>query len=135
MRCSVGFPGEYSTVMIHTAHLVCRLEALNLFEAALTQHARTSLEREPGCLRFDVYREASDATLFFLHEVYADQAALDAHRQTEHFLDFRLKTADWVTSRTWWFWNPVYAPESTPTIELQIRWSEIRASSMMMILR
>jgi autoinducer 2-degrading protein len=94
-------------VLIHTAHLVCRLEAVDAFQAALARHARTSLEREPGCLRFDVYREKTDATLFFLSEVYADQAALDAHRQTEHFLTFRLQTADWITSRTWWFWYPV----------------------------
>lgn len=97
-------------MLIHTAHLVCRPEVVDAFQAALARHARTCLEREPGCLRFDVYRETTDTTLFFLSEVYTDQAALDAHRQTEHFLAFRLKTADWVTSRTWWFWNPVPSP-------------------------
>jgi len=94
-------------MLIHTAHLVCRQEVASVFEAALSRHAKVSLESEPGCLRFDVYRDIGDPTLFFLHEIYADQAALDAHRQSAHFLDFRLKTAEWISSRTWWFWNPV----------------------------
>lgn len=83
---------------------------MEAFQAALAHHARTCLELEPGCLRFDVCRERSDATLFLLSEVYTDQAAFDAHRQTEHFQAFRIKTADWVITRRWWFWHAVDSP-------------------------
>jgi quinol monooxygenase YgiN len=38
-----------------------------------------------GCLRFDVYQDQQDANRFFFHEVYRDQAALDAHRTMPHF--------------------------------------------------
>ena len=96
-------------MLIHTAHLVCRPDVADEFHARLARHAATSVEREAGCLQFNVYRETADPTLFLLHEVYADQAALDAHRQTEHFAAFRRDTAEWVTSRTWWFWSPVFA--------------------------
>jgi quinol monooxygenase YgiN len=38
-----------------------------------------------GCLRFDVYQDQQDQNRFFFHEVYRDQAALDAHRTMPHF--------------------------------------------------
>ena len=38
-----------------------------------------------GCLRFDVYQDHQDQNRFFVHEVYRDQAALDAHRTMPHF--------------------------------------------------
>lgn len=38
-----------------------------------------------GCLRFDVYQDQEDANRFYFHEVYRDQAALDAHRTMPHF--------------------------------------------------
>jgi (4S)-4-hydroxy-5-phosphonooxypentane-2,3-dione isomerase len=38
-----------------------------------------------GCLRFDVYQDQQDENHFFFHEVYRDQAALDAHRGTPHW--------------------------------------------------
>jgi quinol monooxygenase YgiN len=38
-----------------------------------------------GCLRFDVYQDQQDENRFYFHEVYRDQAALDAHRTMPHF--------------------------------------------------
>ena len=38
-----------------------------------------------GCLRFDVYQDQQDENRFFFHEVYRDNAALDAHRTMPHF--------------------------------------------------
>ncbi len=38
-----------------------------------------------GCLRFDVYQDHEDQNRFYFHEVYRDQAALDAHRTMPHF--------------------------------------------------
>jgi len=99
-------------MLIHTAHLVCRPDVADELHARLARHAATSIEREAGCLQFDVYREAGDPTLFLLHEVYTDHAALEAHRQTEHFRAFRCDTAEWVISRRWWFWSPVF--DSSP---------------------
>ncbi|MBI4191505.1 MAG: antibiotic biosynthesis monooxygenase [Betaproteobacteria bacterium] len=69
--------------------------------------SRATLEAEPGCERFDVHQSKDDRTLFFLIEVYADQAALDAHRVAPHCLQFRVDTVDRVTDRKWWFWDPL----------------------------
>ena len=93
--------------VLHTAHLRVRAEAVASFKARILRHARTSLEREPGCQRFDVHQEQRDPSLFFLIEVYSDLAAIDAHRTSAHYLAFREDTKDWVVERTWWFWTPL----------------------------
>ena len=98
-------------MLIHTAHLVCRPDVVDAFRARLERHARTSVEREEGCQRFDVHQETRDPALFFLYEVYEDEAALEAHRASEHYKSFREDTVEWVTTRTWWFWHRC-APET-----------------------
>ena len=41
---------------------------------------------EPGCVSYEVARaDEADHATFVLFEKYTDQAALDAHMQTEHF--------------------------------------------------
>jgi autoinducer 2-degrading protein len=91
--------------LVHTAHLRVRAALVMQFRERLLRHARTTCEAEPGCHRFDVHQETSDPTLFFLYEVYTDQAALDAHRVAAHYLAFREDVKDWVTERTWWLWT------------------------------
>jgi len=44
---------------------------------------------EPGCLRYDLYTSTKDGVLFHLFENYADAAALDFHRQTAHYKNYR----------------------------------------------
>ncbi len=41
--------------------------------------------QEPGCLDYRGHRSVDDPRLFFLYEVYADAAAVDAHRASPHF--------------------------------------------------
>lgn len=90
--------------LLHTAHLRVKENVVEPFRARLARHAATSLEREEGCHRFDVFQERDDPTLFLLIEIYADDAALDAHRHSPHYLAFRRDVADWVVDRKWWFW-------------------------------
>ena len=40
---------------------------------------------EPGNLLYTVYQSTSDPRDIFIHEQYADEAAADAHRQSEHY--------------------------------------------------
>jgi len=46
---------------------------------------RDASRREAGCVAYDVARDVDDPTVFVLHEVWRDQAALDAHYAEEHF--------------------------------------------------
>ncbi len=47
-----------------------------------------------GCLRFDVYQDQTEANRFYFHEVYRDQAALDAHRTMPHFARWSAASAE-----------------------------------------
>ncbi len=54
-------------------------------EGCLRELAATS-RTEPGCLGYEVARaDEADHATFVLFEKYSDQAALDAHMQSEHF--------------------------------------------------
>ena len=58
---------------------------LDEYLAVITDHARRSATEEPGCLRFDVVQRQGDPTEVFIYEQYRDQAAVDAHVETERF--------------------------------------------------
>jgi quinol monooxygenase YgiN len=62
-----------------------RPETRDAFVAAIKAQAEASLEFELGCVRFDVCEDVDDADHFLLYEVYEDEAAFKAHRETEHF--------------------------------------------------
>jgi quinol monooxygenase YgiN len=41
--------------------------------------------KEPGCVMYVVHRNRADSHKFFIYEQYKDDAALQAHRDSEHF--------------------------------------------------
>lgn len=92
-------------MIVHTAHIVCGHDHIDAFRSRLLRHAATTMEMEPGCICFDVHQSVERPELFYLHECYQDQQALDAHRASGHFARFRKDTANWVCERTWWFWS------------------------------
>ncbi|QCB47165.1 putative quinol monooxygenase [Hydrogenophaga sp. PAMC20947] len=69
------------------------------FETAICDNARSSLEQEPGCHMFDVCRDPADPGLFFLYELYTDEAAVQAHLEAPHFKSMSELTATWVASK------------------------------------
>ncbi len=72
---------------------------IEAFEQAIVENARASRETEPGCRQFDVCRDPADAALFFLYELYDDEAAIEAHLATPHFQQMNAATASWVESK------------------------------------
>src|SRR3546814_7279277 len=72
---------------------------INEFESAILHNAAMSLT-EAGCRRFDVCRDPQDSALFFLYEIYDDQAAIDAHMQSPHYLTFNSSSQDWVEQKS-----------------------------------
>jgi autoinducer 2-degrading protein len=59
------------------------------FLEAAEDDSTCSVRDEPGCLRFDVVQDEADPNHFFFYEVYRDEAALEAHRQTPHYPRWR----------------------------------------------
>ena len=69
------------------------------FKQVITGHAGRSLERESGCRQFDVAQDPANAQRFFLYEVYDDEAAFQAHRNTPHMAETGKKIPDLVLKR------------------------------------
>jgi len=55
------------------------------FLEVIRHDATHSEHDEAGCLRFDVLQDSEDPDTFFYYEVYKDDAARAAHRETPHF--------------------------------------------------
>jgi (4S)-4-hydroxy-5-phosphonooxypentane-2,3-dione isomerase len=63
-------------------------ELIDDFKAAILKNAKLSVERDPGCVRFDVLQQPDDPTRWLLYEVYDKEQAWVDHRQAPHFLAF-----------------------------------------------
>jgi autoinducer 2-degrading protein len=68
------------------------------FLVALKENGSAAVT-EPGCKRFDILNLASDPNHFLLYEVYENEAALKAHRETDHFKKFAATIAKMVAKR------------------------------------
>ena len=79
-----------------------RLPHVAAFEAAIIANARASRGTEPGCRQFDVCRDPADPQVFFLFELYDDEAAVQAHLRAPHFLRLNEASAPWVETKTVW---------------------------------
>ena len=71
--------------------LIARYRAMpgdgDLVAETLRRMAEAVARHEPGCLLYRASRSIEDPDVFVLYEEYADQAALEAHRETPHFTD------------------------------------------------
>jgi|TARA_B100001971_G_scaffold187172_1_gene187682 quinol monooxygenase YgiN len=63
------------------------------FHVASLENARNSVQ-EPGVARFDVCQQNDDPTRFVLVEVYRDDEAPVAHKETAHYRTWRDTVAD-----------------------------------------
>jgi len=65
------------------------------------------VQTESGSMRFDVHQSRKDPRKFMLYELYRDDAALNAHRSTPHFLDYSPKIQDLTEQRESELYNHV----------------------------
>jgi quinol monooxygenase YgiN len=65
------------------------------FREASLGDAQGSTRDEPGCFRFDILQNDDDRNLFHLYEVYANDAALVAHRAAPHYQTWRSTVEPW----------------------------------------
>ena len=70
--------------LVNLVHVTVAAGYLERIKPAMLANARHSVQ-EAGCHQFDVVVSNDDDHKFVFYEVYDDQAALDAHRQTDHF--------------------------------------------------
>jgi quinol monooxygenase YgiN len=72
---------------------------LEQFLALASTDASQSVAREPGCHQFDVTLDREQPNRVVLYEVYADEAAFDAHLETPHLAAFRAGIESLIVSR------------------------------------
>ncbi|WP_028224280.1 putative quinol monooxygenase [Paraburkholderia ferrariae] len=79
------------------ASLTPRPEHVAELEAALRELVAAS-RSEPGNLRYDLLHRADGQPGFYVYEIYADDAAVEAHRQSAHYAAFgaKAKAGDWL---------------------------------------
>ena len=64
-----------------------------------TEANHCSTRSEPGNVRFDVLRDVSDPTRFFLYEVYRTEEDFKAHQKTEHYFAWRDTVVYWMAEK------------------------------------
>lgn len=69
-----------------------------VFAARMKQHANNSLTQE-GCLGFLAMEDKETKGTFFLWETYADEAAVQAHRDADFMAEFQAFAKDYVKER------------------------------------
>lgn len=52
---------------------------------ALLPELATQTRSEKGNVFYTIYQSEADPNVFVLHECYADETALEAHRRSEHY--------------------------------------------------
>jgi quinol monooxygenase YgiN len=65
---------------------------------------------EPGNLRWDIWRDQANPNRLVLDELYTDQAAVAAHRETPHFKNYVSKISD-LAERTPLVLDPIEVAE------------------------
>lgn len=66
-----------------------RAELIDEFRTAILKNAAVSVERDPGCRRFDVLQQEDSPATWFFYEVYDNENAWVQHRGAAHFLAFK----------------------------------------------
>jgi autoinducer 2-degrading protein len=75
-------------------------EMRDRFLAVIEHDATHSEGDEPGCLRFDVLQDSEDPNQFYYYEVYRDEAARAAHRETPHFKSYSEQIGEFSDGET-----------------------------------
>jgi quinol monooxygenase YgiN len=85
-------------LVVRIAKLQIDSAQLNVYKAALKEHAETAVRVEPGVISLYAVYEKNNPTHVTVFEIYANAEAYEAHLQTSHFLRYKAITKDMVKS-------------------------------------
>ena len=66
----------------------------DFIQATIKNHEGTI--KEPGNIRFDVLQRTDDPSQFTLYEVFEFAEAINAHKETQHYLAWKNTVSDWM---------------------------------------
>jgi len=84
--------------MVRLAKLVIDSTQLETYKGLLKEEIETSVRLEPGVLTLYAVAEKDHPTHITILEIYADEAAYNAHLQTPHFIKYKTGTTGMVKS-------------------------------------
>ena len=87
-------------MFVVTVNFRIKLNNIDTFRSNMKSQAENSLNLESDCLRFDVCYDPNDDSECFLYEIYKNEAAFQAHLESDHFKQFDQTVAPWVESKT-----------------------------------
>ena len=76
-------------------HVQVKPAYINDFIAATQLNHEASIQETGNC-RFDVLQSPENPSHFILYEAYTSVDAAVAHKQTDHYLNWRDTVADWM---------------------------------------
>ena len=80
-------------MLIVHVHVRVKPECVEAFRHATIENAQQSIQ-EPGIARFDVMQQRDEPSTFVLVEVYKNEQATVAHKETAHYKAWRDTVAD-----------------------------------------
>lgn len=78
------------------AKLTVKPDKVDAFPAAWDDLLAHIDDNEPGTEHYVLHQSTSEPTVFYVTEVYKDQAALDAHMGSDMFANFGGALADYI---------------------------------------
>ena len=103
--------GNKIMLIVHV-HVHVKAECIEAFRQATIENARQS-RMEPGIARFDVAQQREAPARFTLVEVYRDENAPSAHKETAHYKKWRDAVADMMAEpRASVKYDPIFPDES-----------------------
>lgn len=84
--------------IVRLAELEIDPACLEEYRTLLSEEIEASIVREPGVLTLYAMAVKGQPTQVRILEIYASQAAYEAHLQTPHFLRYKAQTAGMVKS-------------------------------------
>jgi (4S)-4-hydroxy-5-phosphonooxypentane-2,3-dione isomerase len=91
-KCADGWQtalgGGIMRPLVVLVEILVKPSFVTQFRDLIAANAKTSLELEIGCKRFDVVVDPEEPRRFVLYEIYEDEAAFDEHLASSHYLSF-----------------------------------------------
>jgi autoinducer 2-degrading protein len=84
--------------IVNAINLDIAPDQFDKFMAIAKENAAAST-KDPGCREFNIVVAANDPHHVMFFEVYENAAAVDFHRNTDHFKKFQAETKDMATKR------------------------------------
>ena len=89
---------QQKDLVVRIAKLQIDSAQLEVYKAALKEHAETAVRVEPGVLTLYAVYEKNNPAHVTVFEIYANQEAYLAHLQTPHFIKYKTSTKGMVKS-------------------------------------